>query len=289
MLSRRQQLLASLAPLALASTLAQAAPGPFPEVNQRLVSVSIEDAINRQPLDLYGPHNGRSFVIGTPQRPYHILVRNNTREDLLVVPSVDGVNTLTGKTAAPDQSGYIVPALGSVRIDGWRKSLDEVAQFYFTAQENSYAGRTGRPANIGVIGLAVFEKAVPRISKDRYLGWPTPPTMPAAPYSMAPTAPPLANEAPMARAEALGKSRSAEADIAGQAPRLGTGHGQRQASSVTWTDFVRRTSYPSEVVAIEYDSLGNLRDRGVVPTRVHIPRSPNPFPAGGFVPDPPAR
>jgi len=74
------------------------------------------------------------------------------------VTSVDGVNVISGATAAPSQSGYVLDPWGSVEIAGWRKSFDDVATFFFTDLGNSYAARTGRPDDVGVIGVAVFEE-----------------------------------------------------------------------------------------------------------------------------------
>ena len=50
----------------------------------------------------------------------------------------------------------MLDAWGGVSIEGWRKSLDDVATFYFTRLPDSYAARTGRPDNVGVIGVALF-------------------------------------------------------------------------------------------------------------------------------------
>ena len=55
-----------------------------------------------------------------------------------------GLNVLTGETAAQQQSGYVLDAWDGVDVEGWRKSLDEVATFYFTRLSDSYAARTGR-------------------------------------------------------------------------------------------------------------------------------------------------
>ena len=66
---------------------------------------------------------------------------------------------------------------------------------------------------------------------------------------------------------------------------LGTGHGRRETSSITYTDFERESSRPYEVVSVWYDSRTNLVARGIIP---RPPRhDPQPFPEG-FVPDPPA-
>src|SRR3546814_3906476 len=58
--------------------------------------------------------------------------------------SVDGVNAVTGEDADPSQAGYVLAPWQSTEIDGWRKSLDEVARFRFTDLPDSYAARTGR-------------------------------------------------------------------------------------------------------------------------------------------------
>lgn len=54
-------------------------------------------------------------------------------EDLFAVVSVDGVNVVSGETASVRQSGYVLDPWRGVRIRGWRKSLDEIASFYFTS------------------------------------------------------------------------------------------------------------------------------------------------------------
>lgn len=259
------------------------ASGPWPSLNYRLVSVSIEDAKEHNPLQLFSRAGGRGYVVAE-SGAYEIVVRNRTDDELLVVPSVDGVNVLTGKTAAADQGGYIVPPRGSVRIDGWRKSLTEVARFYFTSLPDSYAARTGRPDNVGVIGLAVFEKAPPQwTDRSARLEKAEPGSAPAAP---------MANEGMRARVESMASTNKADSAAPSGAPvtpRLGTGHGERQVSEVTYRSFVRRTPYANEVVVLEYDTVLNLRARGVLPRLPVAPAEPNPFPAQGFVPDPPAR
>ena len=65
-----------------------------------------------------------------------------------------------------DRASVSRPATCSSRgrareIAGWRKSMDDVAQFVFTDLPDSYAARTGRPHNVGVVGVAVFREARP--------------------------------------------------------------------------------------------------------------------------------
>ncbi len=57
-----------------------------------------------------------------------------------------------------DQTGYVFYARQAYDIAGWRKSDSEIAAFTFTSIPKSYAARTGRPQNVGVIGRG----AVPR-------------------------------------------------------------------------------------------------------------------------------
>ena len=71
--------------------------------------------------------------------------------------------------------------------------------------------------------------------------------------------------------------------------RIGTGHGERERSDVTYTSFRRASPNPSEVLTIHYDSQENLIARGIIPG-VPPMVGANPFPnavlQGRFVPDP---
>ena len=74
------------------------------------------------------------------------------------------------------------------------------------------------------------------------------------------------------------------------APKLGTGHGEREASRVGHTAFERRNTRPDEVLRIRYDSRENLVAMGVIPGAAPQPL-PNPFPdahVSRYAPDPPS-
>src|SRR5687768_11411466 len=138
------------APLvALAATLV-----PLFACAATLADLEIYDRTARRTLPIY-EHEGRLYVAGEPRHQYELRVRNASPGRVLAVASVDGVNVITGETAAQEQSGYVLGAWDSVRVEGWRKSLDEVATFYFTRLADSYAARTGRPHEVGVIGVAL--------------------------------------------------------------------------------------------------------------------------------------
>ena len=132
-----------------------------------LAGVDIYDRTNRQALETYR-HDGKRYVIGTPGHEYAVRIRNRTGGRLLAVVSVDGVNAVTGETASPGQSGYVIEPGGYVNIQGWRKDLERTAAFYFSDPGDSYASRTGRPDDLGVIGVALFrERERPRRTPTR--------------------------------------------------------------------------------------------------------------------------
>jgi hypothetical protein len=122
-----------------------------------VLDLSVYDRTEGRRLPVYW-HQGRAYVVGKPGNEYQVVLRNRLREEALAIVSVDGVNVVTGQTADSRQAGYVLSAGSSYDILGWRKSLAQTAAFYFTALPDSYAARTGRPENVGVIGAAVFRK-----------------------------------------------------------------------------------------------------------------------------------
>jgi len=224
-------------------------------------------------------HRGRLYVPGTPGEKYSLLVTNKSSARLLSVVAVDGVNVITGETAAPAQSGYVLDSGASVDIAGWRKNMSEVAAFVFTPLPDSYAARTDRPDNVGVIGVAVFREYLPPP--------PRPPDLlqQHAPLSDAGTPGDAARESASGAAPDSASARMESFQVLPKAEeKLGTGHGEREASAARWTDFRRASERPNELISIYYDSSANLIARGIIPG---APRAePNPFPGFRFAPDP---
>jgi hypothetical protein len=205
-------------------------------------------------------HQGRAYVVGKPGNEYQVSLRNRSGDDVLAIVSVDGVNVITGQTAIPQQSGYVLAPRGGMDILGWRKSMAETAAFYFTPLSDSYAARTGRPDDVGVIGVALFRK--------KY-------TPPPAPVGQ-PFPGPYSESAPAAA--------GARSQDAAKEAQLGTGHGRRETSPAQYVNFERATNSPAEVIALYYDSHRNLVARGVIRETVPVAPLPRPFP--GFVADP---
>jgi hypothetical protein len=259
----------------------------------RIATVTVVDRDSGSALSAHY-FRGEYWVAGTPGSHYAIEIRNRLGERLLAVTSVDGVNVLSGSTAAWDQEGYVFGPREGYQITGWRKSHQEVAAFTFTASADSYAARTGRPGNVGVIGVALFREQPPAIYVPPRVSSPeafSEPPATAAEDARRESADTAAKAAPPPSQSAAGGSQQAPAVAArAPAPRLGTGHGEREYSYVQDTDFRRQQEEPNEVIRIRYDSLENLIAMGVV--RRPAPRPPlaNPFPGSApreFVPDPP--
>lgn len=240
----------------------------------RLADVSV---IDRETGTVIATHyyKGEYWLAGRPGAHYAIAIRNRLGERVLAVTAVDGVNVISGDTASWDQTGYVFGPGESYQITGWRKSNAEVAAFEFTAAPGSYAARTRRAGNVGVIGVALFRERIP---------------LPAQAQSQAMEAPQARLNAP---APAAAAPESAATDLAARAPvreKLGTGHGQREASSVVDTDFERLQSSPNELIRLRYDSLENLLAMGVIRAPAPLRPTPDPFPASPlarYVPDPP--
>jgi len=258
-------------------TLALASAACTPLSARDLVQLDVIDRDSGQWLPEYA-HRGQDWIAGVPAHRYAVKLTNTTGERVLVVLSVDGVNAVTGQTAAPSQAGYVLEPWESAEIAGWRKSFDDIAQFVFTDLPDSYAARTGRPDNVGVIGIAVFRER----ARPAYAPLPPPPPI-AAPSS--------------ARERAAGNAAKATAPVAADSAmaesmpqRLGTGHGEREWAPVGQTEFVRSSSRPYQVTQLRYDDIQSLAAMGVLPQPPawRGRTSPSAFP-NGFVADPPGR
>lgn len=210
-------------------------------------------------------HRGQTFVLGEPGDRFVIVVNNPTAQRVEAVVSVDGRDAITGRVASLQRSrGYVVPAFGSARIDGFRQSLDHVAAFRFTSPSDSYSARMGTPQNVGVIGVAFFPERAQPIATDRPVR-------------------------PMPKRSA--KSRAPRAGAAGESDgNLGTGWGETRESRVVEVPFVRQSNAPARIVTLRYDDEEGLLARGIeVFPRPVRPRPPSPvaFPDSRFAPPPP--
>lgn len=238
----------------------------------RLTDVRVVDRERDRVLPVYR-FRGELWVAGEPGNRYAIELLNDSRERLLNVISVDGVNVITGETAAFDQAGYVLEPMQHYDVAGWRKNRREIAAFEFTRHSRSYAARTGRPDDVGVIGVAVFRER-------EAFQLPRPPLPPF---------PPFERSAPQSDSRS-GPMLHEKSHRGGElGPQLGTGHGERERDRVGETDFERRSGRPDEIIRIRYDSRENLMALGVIPPERRRWRDrPSAFPGShrGYVPDP---
>jgi hypothetical protein len=259
------------------------------------------------------PHRGEWFAQGRENQRYNVRVINHSSRRVEAVVSVDGRDVLSGQPGDfKRQRGYLVPAYGSVVIEGFRTSMSEVAAFRFTSPGNSYSSRMGTPENVGVIGAAFF----PELRRE-------PVYRPQVPYrypysdsqynrgadaaearressgSLGSTgrAPGGAGKsadaskgaaAPAAEAPAPYASRSAPRDD--RESNIGTEYGEQQYSAVEEVSFERaRPKSPERVLTVRYDDYEGLMARGVLPRPSPRPtyQGPSAFPVNRFAPPPP--
>ena len=242
-----------------------------------LGEVQIVDRDTGEILPVYW-HNGQRWVAGTPGHKYALRLQSRMYGRILAVVSVDGINAVSGESAGWNQTGYVLGPWQGTDVLGWRKSQERVADFVFGNLEDSYAARTGRPDNVGIIGVALFREANAIA--------PTPPVLErrSREDSSADKKAPAAAEGSSAPQTAP-MMRSERAPMQGN---LATGHGQIEESHVQMTDFERAQPTPDLVISIRYDRRERLVAMGII-RETHVPL---PFPESaqsGFVPDPPPR
>jgi len=240
-------------------------------------------------------HSGATYVLGEPGDRYNIRVQNPTAERIEVVVTVDGRDAISGDVGDyVAQRGYLIEPWGSLLVEGFRRSLDEVAAFRFTGRGGSYSALRGTPQHVGVIGVAVFpEKARPPapVWQPRPRRRPVPESEYRAPAPSAPrrgdaadAAPSGGSAAPRAAAPSADGSRARpgmqtwEAFEDDEAPRkrksagngsggpsnIGTEYGESESSSVVEVSFERRSpTHPSAVLRVRYDDYDGLEARGI--------------------------
>lgn len=235
------------------------------------------------------PHQGKVYVEGTDGARYALRIRNLTGARVEVVPSVDGLDVQSGEDASSSRRGLVINARGTYDFEGYRLDMSAVATFRFGGVGASYAAQMGKPRNIGVIGVAVFEEKPappprPPPAEDeglmlRSLSYPSrsappgfmPPPMagaPPAPRAPAPAsgAPPPPGAAPTPKRPAVSQS-------------LGTSFGERREAKINSTSFERATSSPAAVLSLRYEHRESLRALGIPIDDLAARETANPFPA----------
>ncbi|MBK6848220.1 MAG: hypothetical protein IPG96_12025 [Proteobacteria bacterium] len=292
--------------LLLALILAASCATAAPRLQDRRGPYSVEVWIDGRPARTFS-HRGESYVLGERGRRYTLRVQNHSGRRVEIVATVDGRDVLDGRPGSFGKRGYLLPAWGSVTIEGWRLSQQEIAAFRFSSVGESYAARTGDARQVGVIGVAFFPEAPlpppvyePYAARDDHWGQNVPDDGEYAPSErrrMSAPQPPAAS-APSGRAEGDGapsSARSSESAAAARGrlapsyerPGLGTAFGERHYAPVTNVPFERaNSSHPSYLLGLRYNDARGLMAMGIDlrPWRRHYDeaqrrRYATPFPA----------
>jgi hypothetical protein len=270
---------------------------------------------------------GRTFLLGEPGLRYNIRVHNPTAQRVEAVVSVDGRDAVSGDPGDyVNGRGYVIPPYGSVLVDGFRRSFEEVATFRFTSPDNSYSARMGTPQNVGVIGVAFFPERV-RPPPQPVVRRPTPGPAPLpydydspsfdgrssdkaapAPTLQHPRAVPPRASAPASEGGGAAEARRAPAkrEAAKGAPsddlggsdsvnNLGTEFGETRESVVSSVSFERASpTHPALLATVRYDDADGLSARGIdlsslgyYSRRPPVSDEPQAFPVSRFAQPPP--
>ncbi len=271
-------------------------------------------------------HEGQAFLEAPPSGNYEIRLTNLTGERVLAVPSVDGVNVLSGEDASYQGGGYVLGPYQTTTINGWHRTASETAAFVFAAaQGGSYASQTGRGTrNVGVIGVAAFREHQPTSQNHSYvrrssrrvgsMQWSDDSAtkgirgrdlleemgmlggeedrcagslFPEGQAKASYSTEPTASALPAA--DTIGsplRSRGA-GGMSVQPQDLGTGYGERKEMRTTTTTFTRRTEIPEQILQLRYASREVLASWGVPVDRPMPPEAPSAFPQSVGVPAPP--
>ncbi|MEY4578606.1 MAG: hypothetical protein RL701_3309 [Pseudomonadota bacterium] len=284
----------------IASLLTLACAAPQPAASQALRSQTgpyeLEVLVNGVTAPTY-QHDGETHILGQQGNRYILRVHNRSNRRIEAVVSVDGLDVIDGQAGDfAHKRGYLVPAWGSVDIDGWRLNDREAAAFRFAAIADSYAAKTGRARNVGVIGVAVFpERQVPvpaprprptlvepersaapaeREYDDRSANFSgsglgrSSDRMESAPAAPAPAAAATGSmQAPQkSSASAESEAKGASADTAQRRARsgLGTEFGEAVASEIRQVQFKRANSHkPAYVIGARYNDRNGLLALGI--------------------------
>jgi hypothetical protein len=247
-------------------------------------------------------HQGQMYVEGIDGARYALRIKNLTGARIEVIASVDGLDVGSGEDGSFSLRGMILTSQRTYDFEGYRLDLNAVATFRFGGVGGSYAAQMGKPRNIGVIGVAVFEEKVapppPPMPMAGSFGGPQGgfggppmgppgfgPPMPGAPPSFSP--PPSAFGGPPP--PPMGAPAPAATRAAPAPQSLGTAFGERRDAKVSSTTFDRATSSPASRISLRYEHREALRALGVPIDDLAMRETANPFPAepGPFAKPPP--
>lgn len=197
----------------------------------------------------------RAYLQAERNAPYRIRVRNCTDQRLAVVVAVDGRNIISGAKSdlARTEPMYILGPYESQDYSGWRTSLADVHEFFFTEWQNSYAEAFGDRSARGVIAVAAYRE------KQRYL--PKLSIVPPAKEEQGARGRPPS--APAASADASASGELARSNVQKKDAEPGTGFGDQRYEPVTRVEF-ESESRASARVFLKYEWRETLCRKNVI-------------------------
>jgi hypothetical protein len=236
------------------------------------VAVEIVDERGRsfEEFPLTGREVGtyRAYLKARRGATYRIRVSNRTGERLGVVIAVDGRNIVSGQRSdlRANEAMYVLDPWQSNDYRGWRTSLRDVHEFYFTEWPEAYAERAFHDRSArGVIALAVFRDRL-EVQRDEM-------------------------RRDDFRSQDKSAARSAEKGAASAAAPPGTGFGDRQYDPARRVEFLAEHR-PMARSFLKYEWPETLCRRGIAceePDRHDRRRRNRMWPDDdGFAPYPPA-
>jgi hypothetical protein len=243
--------------------------------------------INGRPVTEYHHQDGNVYLEGRKGSEYELEFINHSYEQILVVPAVDGLSVMDGKSAGLDSDGYVVNSRSTLRIPGWRLDQNNVAKFVFGDLSSGYSAQSGQgSANSGVIGFMVFRSQAPALnpfevhtyySGNSTAGIPNPQWSAISSQQFGPSCDNLTLGSSITRSATL-KAPEVKATITDYSisvnPELATGFGRKDNFNTVDVTFNKRDPHnPDSLLVLYYDSLRGLEKRGVVVRKETVPHA----------------
>lgn len=228
----------------------------------------------------------RAYLQAERGARYRIRVTNRSGERVGLVVAVDGRNIINGARSELEgtEPMYILGPYGCEEYSGWRTSLEDVHEFYFTEWQGSYAEAFGDRSARGVIAVALY-KVKENVALLREQERLRELAQREGPRNQASEA-----QAPMAAAQsAAGNAASADARAERRAEKSdaqpGTGYGDRRAEQAVRVAFDAESRASSKVF-LKYEWRETLCRKGLVSCEDSNRFWPD---ALSFAPPPPSR
>jgi len=235
-------------------------------------------------------HQGTIWIEGRENSRYTLKFTNRSPNRVMVIFSVDGLDTIKGQPAGPNSDGYVVDANSSIEVPGWTLDRGTAAEFYFSKAGRSYVATSGNStSNTGVIGAMVFREILYyqeplQYTAAAYPQWTTsgatlsPPngSIPVAGLYNSPTSA-LLNAAPqnavasaamgiyqMSSLSSVQPTASVVRSASTVSQDVGTGFGDATEFNTSQVVFNRANpNIPDAILAVYYNTAKNLQKMGI--------------------------